>query len=339
MITTKGAARFHSNGFAAPAAIQNSSTMTTTPQAVGPTAPNPNHSLKRLASCREELERSWQQGGNGAAAATTHELHHCVSSDGGVSDDAFETQTRTKRRRTGIRTFHTQVSADDHDMMTTECTASQARVVRGIRISPDNRPRQATPTPRKLQVKAGWYEGEVDALGNRHGMGTTKHDDGTEYQGPYSNDVMEGPDGTYKFVATRHLVPNPRHNGSHLHRQIEKTFMGFFKSDMPNEAGMIVTKTMDCVPQVLGSMPLNVPFMEVVYDMGMHSSELEGKAVGEGVRVIYSTTNVDGRSSSLEMTCFRLSGGENANMKVAPGYAAWMVQCMGMEFPEPPKSL
>lgn len=314
MITTNEATRFRPNGFAVPCF----------PEAIGIEPTAPNHSLKRLASCREELERSWQQGGNGAASATTQELHHCVSSDGGISDDAFETP-RTKRRRT----FRPQVSSDDHDMMTMECASSQARIVRQHRIS--------TAARNNLQVKAGWYEGEIDALGNRHGLGTTKHDDGTEYQGPYSKDAMEGPNGTYKFVPERHLVPNPRHNGTHLQRQIEKSFVGSFKSDYPDGAGMIVTKTIDCAPQVLSSAPLEVFHMEVVYDMGMHNFKSKGEAVGEGVRVIYSVTaSAIGRRAPLAMTCFRLNGGESTNMKVAPGYAAWMVQCMGMELPEAP---
>lgn len=319
MITTKGAARCHSpNGFPA-----------STRQGVfgsAPTAINPNaypQGTKRLASCREELERSW------GTSTTSRDFLHSVSSE---SEDDYGA-ARVKRRRTAAAPSSLSVSPSSINSM--DCSMS---FVRGNRISPTNHPQYPVNGSRILsQVKAGWHEGEIDVNGNRHGKGLTKHDDGTEYSGPYVNDIMEGPNGCYKFVTTRHLVPNPIKNGTHLHRQIEKSYVGNFKDDKPHKAGMIVTKTVDCAPQVLGSTPLDVRFMEVVYDFGMHRSDKDGQAVGEGIRVIYSATKQDGRST-LEETCYRLSGGESTNMKVAHEYAAWILQCLGMEFPKPPAS-
>eukprot|EP00581_Thalassiosira_minuscula_P006792 CAMPEP_0183707766 /NCGR_PEP_ID=MMETSP0737-20130205/4241_1 /TAXON_ID=385413 /ORGANISM="Thalassiosira miniscula, Strain CCMP1093" /LENGTH=316 /DNA_ID=CAMNT_0025935495 /DNA_START=642 /DNA_END=1592 /DNA_ORIENTATION=- len=294
--------------------------------AVAPSHPNSNHGLKRLASCREELEQSWQ--------GVTPQYLHCVSTDGSQSDTSAEGffQRRTKRRRT---TQELNPANNNGDMMM-ECS-----FVGGHRISPDNRPPVLQPEPQdstRPQVKAGWYEGGVDARGNRHGRGITKHDDGTEYEGPYVEDVMEGPAGCYQFATTRHLVPNPRANGSHLHRQVEKSYEGCFKNDMPHGAGVIITKTTDCAPQVLGSMPVDVRFMEVVYDVGMHKSEGNGKAVGEGVRIIYTMTKNDGIVES-QRTFFRLINGENTNLHIAHGYANWILQCMNVPFPEAPFSM
>ncbi|KAL7530759.1 hypothetical protein ACHAWF_003500 [Thalassiosira exigua] len=279
------------------------------------TNPNASHGTKRLASCREELERSWQ-GAN----------FPCVS-DG----DSFSLgdEGRAKRRRT-LAPSSSSASTDDEAM--------DGSFVKGTRISPTNRPprapRPASDESRPKEVKAGWYEGEVDALGNRHGRGVTKHDDGTEYEGPYVRDVMEGPGGRYQFVTTLRIVPDLPWNGSHLHRRIEKSFVGSFRDDMPHGVGMFVTKTVDCAPQVLGSKPLDVRFMEVVYDVGVHKGP-SGKAVGEGMRIIYTATYAKGKSS-LEETCYRLYGGEVTSTKVAHGYAAWMLQCMDLDYPVPP---
>jgi len=285
-------ARFHSSDGFAPARHPAST------QVIGnatATYPNATHGTKR-PSCRAELELSWG----------TQNYVRCVSND----DNPPESNRRVKRRKCGM---------------------AESSFVEGKRISPCSgqiqHQQQAIARP---QVKAGWYTGEVDALGQRHGKGTTKHYDGTEYEGAYFDDLMDGPCGRYKFLITQHMVSNPRQSGSHLHRQIEKSFVGSFKDDMPHGAGMVITKTMDCAPQVLGSMPVDVHFMEVIYDAGMYT----GKVVGEGVRIIYTTTNFGG-SSTLEMTCFRLMNGENTHLKVAPSYASWMLQCMDVEFPSP----
>ena len=307
----------------------------------------PNHNIigtKRLASCREELEQSWQ-----TSAVTTHHPNdlHCVSNED--DSDWLNNSHRAKRRRT---LFQSNDTVDDAPMMT-ECSlvrgdtaTMECSFARGMRISPSSRPHSNHhhTQPLNSQVKSGWYEGEVDPHGNRHGKGITRHDNGTEYEGSYVNDAMEGTNGRFQFVTTRHLVPNPHKNGSHLHRQIEKSIMGTFKNDMPSGPGMIITKTTDCAPQVLGSSPVDIRFMEVLYDVGMHR-QADGNAVGEGVRIIYTTRNsvdeINGggrRTSTLEKTCFRLINGVTTNVNVADSYAAWILQCMGVDSPVPPSS-
>lgn len=293
-------ARFHSNGFAParhPAA---------TP-ALGPSlAPDPTagHGLKRLASCREELERSW---------GTDHDSLRCVSHDGAASPEG---RRQAKRRKSG--------------------PAGGARVA-GQRILPRSGAPPPSPSPAaqaRPPVKAGWYAGEVDVRGRRHGRGTTTHDDGTAYAGAYFEDLMDGPGGRYTFPTTQHWVPNPHQNGSHLCRHIEKSFEGSFKYDAPHGAGMIVTKTVDRVPPAAaGATPVDVRFLEVVYDAGMY----KGKVVGEGVRIVYTATHVGGRST-LEKLCFRSMHGENTGVRVAPSYADWMLQCLNLECPSPPSS-
>lgn len=315
MNTTKVASRFLADGFAPAGAAPGPTT------AAGPIALNHTHGTKRLASCREELERSWQGG-------TAPTLRQCVSSDGGYNmmEDApslgYDDNGRAKRRRT----LHPIGSNENDAMMTDQSFA------RGIRISPTNRPDRAPSAVESRAVKAGWYEGQVDAQGNRHGRGVTKHDDGTDYEGPYVRDVMEGDGGSYKFFTERHLVPNPRRNGSHLHRQVEKLFVGSFTNDLPDGPGMVMTKVVDCAPQVLGSTPLDVRFVEVTYDVGMHKETNEGKAVGEGVRIIYTNAFADGRST-LKKSFYRLLNGEMVNIALAEGYAKWMLQCMEVDFP------
>lgn len=321
MIATKGAARFHSSGFAPP---RQPSSAATAPMVIGsgnqpPT--NPIHGTKRLASCREELERSWQQG----TGPTNQELHY-ISNASSSEDFVGDCSSRVKRRRTLQYQSSNNYSNDDND----DTMMTDGSFVRGTRISPFNRP-PTNPSTTHSQVKAGWYEGEV-AQGNRHGRGITKHDDGTEYEGPYVNDIMEGPSGRYQFITTRHLVPNPRQNGSTLHRQIEKSFVGTFQSDTPSGVGMVITKIVDCAPQALcgPTSPLDIRFREVMYDVGMHKNN----AVGEGVRIVYTTTNVEGRST-LAQNCFRMQNGEITPMRLALDYAQWMCSCMGVPFPSP----
>lgn len=331
MITTKGAARFHSDGYvAAPQAspaVGASQLFGDAAMVVAP-ASSSSGGIKRLASSREELEMSWQGLGT-APPATRQGLRHCISSDGAYSSDAPSEDDwgycdrSSKRQR---RANYASASDDDANMMGTEGSSGGsdgAFFVTGVRIACTNRP------DRNSQVKAGWYEGQLDALGNRSGRGITKHDDGTEYDGTYANDLMDGP-GTYKFVTYNSFVTNPHSAGSNLHRLTEKSFVGTFEKDEPRGAGMIITRTVDTAPQVLGSTPPDIKYVEVVYDVGMYRKD----AVGEGVRIIYATTNHGGRST-LEKTCYRLISGENTNVKVAPDYAAWIVQCMGLEFPYP----
>lgn len=288
--------RFNSGGFAPagqPASSQfiDKSTVTN---------PRNVHGMKRLASCREELELSWGTRSNDL---------RCVSTE----DDSPETNRRAKRRKSCV-------------------FESSKRILPWT--SQIQQQQQASGRP---PVKAGWYTGEVDVMGHRHGKGTTKHDDGTEYEGAYFEDLMAGPSGRYKFATTQHLVPNPRHNGSQLHRQIEKTFLGSFTGDIPHGPGMIVTKTTDYAPQVLGSTPVNIYSMEIMYDAGMHTEKAVGKAVGEGVRIVYTSSKF-GSSSALEQVCFRLMDGNSTNLQVAPSYARWMLQCMNLQFPSPPST-
>lgn len=291
---------------------------------------NNNSSTKRLASTREDLEKSWQlvpQDDN-----TVHNfvrgpsLRHCISNDNDLGmtseEDESYNESRVKRRRT------IPATQSNYDNIMMDEGVSLLATNKPIRISPSSRPRQTD-----VPIKAGWYEGDIDTDGARHGRGVTKNDDGTEYDGPYVRDVMEGSNGRYQFVTTRHLVPNPEYNGSHLHRHVEKSFVGTFKQDVPTGVGMYVTKTVDCAPQVLGGHPLDIRYMEFVYDVGMHKNV----AVGEGIRVIYQTTNANGRST-LEMNCYRLDGGETTNTQVASDYAKWIFQCMNIDFPPPPSS-
>jgi hypothetical protein len=331
-----------------------------------------------LASCREDLERSWQALGGSSPtsnSASMNQEHYLrlVSSHTGSSgiveesDDDMMVHGRSKRRRTGLASS----SIIDDDCMddTVDGTGAAASSVsspeegfcKDVRISPDNRPPFAmvvAPTTsannnsnvssssainmNRPPIKAGWYTGTLSVNGHRHGHGTTKHDDGTSYTGPYVNDHMDGY-GTYTFTTTRHLVPNPKMNGNSLHRVIEKSFEGNFSNDAPLGKGIIVTKSVDSLP-VCGSdfgwasqnytVPSNIQHVEVVHDVGMHNSE--GAAVGEGVRVVYTASYTD-KGSVLEQECFRLLNGK-ITMKVALDYASWVCSCMGMELPGPPNT-
>jgi len=302
---------------------------------VVPTMNNNNSSTKRLASTREDLERSWQLVPQDDSTMQENKtfargpsLRHCISNDGMTSEeDESYNESRVKRRRTISAATQFTNDNDNMNIMMDEGVSLLA-TNQPIRISPSTRPKQTD-----VPIKAGWYEGDIDSNGARHGRGVTKNDDGTEYEGNYVNDVMEGTNGRYQFVTTRHLVPNPDCNGSHLHRHVEKSFVGTFKQDVPTGVGMYITKTVDCAPQVLGGHPLDIRYMEVVYDVGMHKNV----AVGEGIRVIYQTTNANGRST-LEMNCYRLTGGETTNTQVASDYAKWIFQCMNIDFPPPPSS-
>jgi len=331
-----------------------------------------------LASCREELERSWQTlaGGNSPSSSSSSSMSHehylrLVSHNGnsGIveeSDDDMVVHGRSKRRRTGLAS--STISTDDcMDGAVADATmavnTTQDGLCKDVRISPDNRPAFAmivdstTSTTvgsktnnnnasslanRRPPIKAGWYTGTLSVNGHRHGHGTTKHDDGTSYTGPYVNDHMDGY-GTYTFTTTRHLVPNPKMNGNSLHRVIEKSFEGNFSNDAPLGKGIVVTKSVDSLPvcgSVVGwaaqnyTVPSNIQHVEVIHDVGMHNSE--GVAVGEGVRVVYTASYTD-RGSVLQQECFRLLNGK-ITMKVALDYASWVCSCMGMEVPSPPST-
>jgi len=180
--------------------------------------------MKRLASCREELERSWQLNSNSSNGISisndntnnmmmmdtsnnnnsnnnknnnfNNPLRHCISNDNdgmtSASDDEDHTDYGTrvvKRRRTIHATNFTNGLSNDITMMEDHCGMVPG-TTRAIRISPATRPRQT-----EVPIKAGWYEGEVNGHGARHGRGITRNDDGTEYEGPYCNDIMEGSNG------------------------------------------------------------------------------------------------------------------------------------------------
>ena len=174
--------------------------------------------MKRLASCREELERSWQLSNSISNDNTNNNnmmiqdsisssnnnnnntLRHCISNDNDMgmtsaSDDEDNTDYGTrvvKRRRTIHATNFTNGLSNDMTMMEDHHCGMVPGTTRAIRISPATRPRQT-----EVPIKAGWYEGEMDRNGARHGQGITRNDDGTEYEGPYDKDIMEGSDGRY----------------------------------------------------------------------------------------------------------------------------------------------
>ena len=187
--------------------------------------------MKRLASCREELERSWQLSNSSSSSNSisndntntnnnmmmmqdsssssnnnnnnnnnNNTLRHCISNDNDMgmtsaSDDEDNTDYGTrvvKRRRTIHATNFTNGLSNDMTMMEDHHCGMVPGTTRAIRISPATRPRQT-----EVPIKAGWYDGEVDGNGARHGQGITRNDDGTEYEGPYDKDIMEGSDGRY----------------------------------------------------------------------------------------------------------------------------------------------
>ena len=228
-----------------------------------------------------------------------------------------------------------------------ENQVNNSHIVKGIRISASNRPPKQNDSTNHLKpsqsqsnglthpVKTGWYEGEVDVLGNRHGKGITKHDDGTEYEGLYVNDVMEGW-GRYKFVTLRQLVSNPlfSHKSSQLHRHVERSFEGIFHNDKPSGVGKLLTKTTDFVPQETSqgwdSSGVDIKFIEIVHDVGYHK---DGRAIGEGVRFIFLKTEM---KNCWDESCFRLVNGECSNLRVAHDYAEWVCNCLGTDAPAPP---
>ena len=332
-----------------------------------------------LASCREDLERSWSTVS--AVSATSSSMQqqqqrpHLVSRDsdgfgyGFVEEsdhddednDMMMSQGRNKRRRTGLASVSNSIiddcmdaeAADDGIVTMNISTTTTSTGNHPVRISPDNRPPFAMlidssttinggDINSRPPIKAGWYTGSLSVNGHRHGEGTTKHDDGTGYTGPYVNDLMDGY-GTYQFTTTRHLVPNPHMNGNSLHRVIERSFVGNFARDLPRGKGIMVTKTVDSLP-VCGSsqgwassnyhVPSNIQQLEIIHDVGMHNSD--GVAVGEGVRVVYSASYT-ANGSTLQQECFRLLNGKST-MKVSTEYATWVCSCMGIDVPSPPST-
>ena len=258
-------------------------------------------------------------------------------------------------------------SSSSSTMTWTDGSSSLVVTRRAVRI--------ARCDPRR-QIKPGWYDGPVDDYGNRHGRGVTRHDDGTTYEGPYANDVMAGSGGRYTLPTRHELVVARRRPGDgadaddgNLLRRVEVRFEGSFRDDVPHGVGTTITATIDCVAAGRPA-KTEIASAEVTYDVGVHDSR-KSEAVGEGARVAYRRiivrppddryrSDADGggggdgggtgttggvappqppsSSSSWERSCYRLINGRDAGMKVADGYAAWIVQCMGVDFPGPPSS-
>eukprot|EP00985_Skeletonema_marinoi_P022252 scaffold14118_cov73-Skeletonema_marinoi.AAC.1 len=157
-----------------------------------------------LASCREELERSWQTlaGGSPSSSSSSSMSHgqylRLVSHNGnsGIveeSDDDMVVHGRSKRRRTGLASS-TIISTDDcMDGAVADATmdvnTTQDGLCKDVRISPDNRPafamivdsttsttvgssnnnNKASSLANRPPIKAGWYKGTLSVNGHRHG--------------------------------------------------------------------------------------------------------------------------------------------------------------------------
>jgi len=148
-----------------------------------------------------------------------------------------------------------------------------------------------------------------------------------------------------------------------LLRRVEVRFEGSFRDDVPHGVGTTITSTIDR-PAAGRPARTVIASAEVTYDVGVHDSR-KAEAVGEGARVAYRHRRTDdcyrsdadgggsggttrgaaaqspssSSSSSWERSCYRLINGRDVGMKVADEYAAWIVQCMGADFPGPPPPL
>lgn len=190
----------------------------------------------------------------------------------------------------------------------------------GVRINPDNRPPKDIMSDDSPQIKAGWYSGHLSYSGNRHGNGTTKHDDGTSYTGEYANDLMEGY-GKYTFTTMKQLV---HLEGMKLHRVTDKVFEGKFVQDVPGGAGVMITTIVDSEPERVQSSGIDVKYVKVVYDVGYYNRD--GKAVGEGARFTYTKTSM----TDWKEVCTRLWSGEETGVVVGRSYGEWICDCLGM---------
>lgn len=209
-----------------------------------------------------------------------------------------------------------------------------------FRITATNRPSTVDDSinvsvPSSREVRAGWYYGPVDSQGLRHGRGKTEHDDGTEFEGLYVYDTMEGM-GRFKFVTERQLVPvsNTSMGSVHVHRVIEKSFEGNFSNDKPQGKGIYTTKITDSVPQ--GTCGHNgwsgqIKSVEVIYDVGFHNSE--GTPIGEGIRFSYRKKEDD---MAWEELCVRLVNGKTVHIHVSRNYGEWFCECLQIQPPVPP---
>ncbi|KAL7489212.1 hypothetical protein ACHAW6_014804 [Cyclotella cf. meneghiniana] len=289
---------------------------------VTPLATTASQGLKRLASSREELERSWNSPPPGG-------LLHSVS----CSRDSFDEDSAVERTFKRQRTIEID-SPVDSPMATP--TPEYSSIVGGLRINPDNRPPRQDQTPRRHPVKAGWYHGQVDYVGNRHGRGHTAHDDGTEYHGSYVNDLMDGW-GRYKFTTVKQLVSFPSRqagamHSATLHRVTERVFEGVFENDKPSGKGMMITTVIDSVPQCVATTGMEVKYVKVVYDVGFYKED--GRQVGEGARFTYTKST---SMTEWEEVCTRTLSGECSGLKVDRSYGNWVCDCLNMpSYPEVP---
>ena len=369
-----------------------------------------------LASCREELDNGWHRhrcvsndrvSSSWLADDDDDDDDEIITDDDDIADDGDMSSGngngngngngRVKRRRISSPPIRDRAGGmmegeeDAAAMMNTTTTDDRGSSSSSTMTWTDGSPslvvtrravRIARRDPRR-QVKAGWYDGPVDDYGNRHGRGTTRHDDGTTYEGPYANDVMAGSGGRYTLPARHELAGD-----DNLLRRVEVRFEGSFRDDAPHGVGATITTTVDRVAPSAGGRPARTEVASpatvvVTYDVGVHDSRKSG-AVGEGARVAYRrivrppddgfchrpdayggggggggtgttggvappppppssssswSSSSSSSSSSWERSCYRLINGGDAGMKVADGYAAWIVQCMGVDFPGPPSPL
>ncbi|KAL7509549.1 hypothetical protein ACHAXN_009559 [Cyclotella atomus] len=274
-----------------------------------PTSTHPStNQNKRLASSREELESSWHSSSPFSTSARAQVLH-TISCNSTSSDDLnIEINDRSfKRQRTN----------DSID------TSNRQKFVSAVRISPDNRPPKPVYFMSDDTIKAGWYTGTVNYIGQRSGHGLTKHDDGTEYDGEYLNDVMHGW-GKYKFTTMKQLV---NLNGRTMHRVTERVFEGSFDNGKSEGKGRMITTVIDTESK------MNGVYVKVVYDCGYYRGD--GEAVGEGTRFTFTRSSV---CNEWKEVCTRLSCGECTGMVTSREYGEWVCDCLGLDglYPEVP---
>ena len=291
MISGKSLIHSSASSFSGPARFSGSAPLCPAGGAGAPIA-----GKRRLCSSLEELERSWKAPGHDHAPPRGRHLVTSGSNDGEEQCLGFE-DDRTKRRRT--------VEPDDcaDDEMAEDIAIGTTSVVRfPVRITADR--------PDGTKDKPGWYEGNMDARGNRQGRGMTKFDDGTQYEGEYVGDKMEG-FGRYTFLVPTLegavVVPDPSVPGGALRRQqVMNFFEGKFSGGHPNGGGMVVTRTVETSSLVRSEVS--------TYKVGYFRNE---SITGEGLRFVYMNTIRDG-VSTLERTINRTIGGE-VGVMVAPG--------------------
>ena len=273
---------------------------------------------RRLCSSLEELERSWAAGpGRDPAPLRDRHLNNCATSGGDGGGERCPGHGpgngRAKRRRT--------VEPDDGggDAMAVDAGASAARFP--VRITADR--------PDGTRDKPGWYEGHLDATGRRHGRGVTKFDDGTQYEGGYAADKMDG-FGRYTFLVPALersvVVPDPSVPGGALRRQqVVNAFEGKFSGGRPNGGGMVVTRTVETSSLFRSEVS--------TYKVGYFRDE---SITGEGLHFVYTNTSRDG-VSTLERKINRTIGGE-VGVMVAPGACPFDISPLCLWAKPPPSS-